>query len=218
MFPSLQNAVGTDSPAARGRAKTRVVTGAFNVQRSTLNAQVVDKTGFKRRVVLLTGDGKGKTTSALGMVLRAAGHSLRVCVIQFIKGRRDTGEARALRLLPGVELHVCGKGFVKESAGPRFEAHREAARAGLRLAEAKLRDDTYDMVVLDEVCGAVALGLLDADQARQAVEGAAGGKIVVLTGRDACPALIEAADTVSRVESVKHGMDSGLPACRGVEW
>lgn len=171
-----------------------------------------------RRVVLLTGDGKGKTTAALGMVLRAAGHGLKVCVVQFMKGRRDTGEARALPLLPGVELHVCGKGFVRQREGPVFEAHAEAARDGLRLAAGRLRDAAYGMVVLDEVCGAVACGLLDAAQVCAALDGASAGMVVVLTGRDACPELIETADTVSRIESVKHGMETGCPAQKGVEW
>lgn len=169
-------------------------------------------------MVLLTGDGKGKTTSALGMVLRAAGHGLKVCVIQFIKSRLDTGEVRALKLLPGVELHVCGKGFVRESAGVAFEAHREAAAKGLILAKEKLHDAAYGMVVMDEVCGAVDCGLLDAEQVRSVVAGASKGAVVILTGRNAGPELIEIADTVSRVDNIKHAMASGRPAQRGIEW
>ncbi len=177
-----------------------------------------DKVVARRRVILLTGDGKGKTTSALGMVLRAVGHGLKVCVVQFIKGRRDTGEARALALLPGVELHVCGRGFVREREEPVFEVHAEAARDGLRLAAARLRDVAYGMVVLDEICGAVACGLLDAAQLHDALDGASDGMVVVLTGRDASPELIEMADTASRIESIKHAMETGCPAQKGVEW
>ena len=169
------------------------------------------------RVVLITGDGKGKTTSALGMVLRAAGHGQRVCVLQFIKRRGDTGEALALARLPEAELHMCGEGFVMARAGPAFEAHARAARAGLRLAARKLSDPSYGMVVLDEVCGAVAHGLLTAQAVREAVGSAAPGMTVVLTGRSACPELTALADTVSRIECVKHGMDSGWPAQAGVE-
>ena len=101
------------------------------------------------RVILLTGDGKGKTTSALGMVLRAVGHGLRVCVVQFIKQCTDTGEAQALRLLPGVEHLVCGKGFVRECTGEAFEAHAQAARARLAQAAERLCDPACGMVVLD---------------------------------------------------------------------
>ena len=171
----------------------------------------------KNRTVLITGDGKGKTTSALGMVLRAVGHGQRVCVVQFIKSRRDTGESRALALLAGVEAHVCGEGLVLPDKGPSADDHRAAAEAGLALAAQKLADPSFGMVVLDEVCGAVALGLLSAQEVLAALKRAAPGTVIVLTGRDACRELVAAADTVSRVESVKHGMDEGWPAQKGVE-
>ncbi len=171
----------------------------------------------KNRIVLLTGDGKGKTTSALGMVLRAVGHGQRVCVLQFIKRRGDTGEARALAKLPGVEVHLCGEGFVRVKDGPVFERHARAAEAGLRLSAEKLRDPSFGMVVLDEVCGAVAHGLLSERAVCEAVAQAAPSTTLVLTGRDACPALIGLADTVSRIECVKHGMDNGWPERPGVE-
>ena len=171
----------------------------------------------KNRIVLVTGDGKGKTTAALGMVVRAAGHGMRVCVVQFIKQQRNTGESRALALLPGVELHVCGQGFVTTAAGAAFDSHAQAAREGLRLAAEKLRDPAYGMVVLDEVCGAVSCGLLKAQEVREAIQDAAPGTAVVLTGRNACPDLIGMADTVSRVECVKHGYEAGWPAQPGVE-
>jgi len=172
----------------------------------------------KNRIVVITGDGKGKTTSALGMVLRAVGHGQRACVLHFIKRRGDTGESQALAMLPGVEVHLCGEGFVLEKAGPVFERHVRAAEKGLRLAAEKLRDPAFGMVLLDEVCGAVAHGLLSADAVCAAVAGAAPSTTVVLTGRDACPALVGLADTVSLIACVKHGMESGWPAQPGVEF
>ncbi len=171
----------------------------------------------KNRIILLTGAGKGKTTSAFGMALRAAGHGQRVCILQFIKRGHDTGEARAFEKITGVEFHVCGEGFVMVKSGPVFEKHVRAAQAGLRLAALKLRDAVYGMVILDEVCGAVAHGLLSAQAVRDAVSSAVPGLTVVLTGRDACPELVALADTVSRIECVKHGMDFGWPAQEGVE-
>lgn len=171
----------------------------------------------KNRIVLITGEGKGKTTAALGMVLRAVGHGLRVCVVQFIKRRSDTGEARALAGVSGVEVHLCGEGFLRARSGPVFATHARAAGAGLRLAAQKLSDPTYGMVVLDEVCGAVAYGLLEPQAICSAIEGAAPGIVIVLTGRDACQELIDLADTVSRIACVKHGMDAGWPAQEGVE-
>jgi cob(I)alamin adenosyltransferase len=176
------------------------------------------KMASKNRVLLITGDGKGKTTAALGMALRAAGHGFQVCVMQFIKRRGDTGEARALAGVPKVELHLCGEGFVVAKAGPVFEKHARAAESGLARVAMKLSDPAYGMVVLDEVCGAVAQGLLTPQAVRAAIDGAARGKVIVLTGRDACQELIDLADTVSRIECVKHGMADGWPAQEGVEW
>ena len=171
----------------------------------------------KNRIILISGDGKGKTTSALGMVLRAVGNGMRVCIIQFIKNRSDTGEARALACLPDVETHICGQGFVWPSGGLSQDTHRQAAEAGLELASRKLRDPAFGMVILDEVCGAVSLGLLDVHAVCETVSAAAPEKVIVLTGRGACEELITLADTVSRVECVKHGMEEGRAAQLGVE-
>ena len=180
------------------------------------------------RVILLTGDGKGKTTSALGMVLRAAGHGLKATLIHFIKNRRDTGEAIALARLPEVEVLYCGRGFVRAPSPAQLARHRSAARHGLAIARERLqspepagqaiRSGEYDMVVLDEICGAVALGLLDAQDVAEAVRSAPPGKIVILTGRQAAPGLLALADTVSEIACVRHGLDAGWPAQPGVEW
>ena len=160
----------------------------------------------KPRVILLTGDGKGKTTSALGMVLRAAGHGMRVALIHFIKCDRDTGENRALARFPEVEVHFCGCGFVRNPSPAHLERHRAAVQA-----------PEPDMVVLDEICCAVSLGLLDAADVVAAVRIAPAGKIVFLTGRQAAPALVALADTVSDIACVRHGRDAGWPAQPGVE-
>ena len=171
------------------------------------------------RIILLTGDGKGKTSSALGMALRAAGHGLRVCAIQFIKQPCDTGEARALRLLPGVTLHTCGNGFVLPSdTSDAHGKHCAAAAAGLALAQAALNDPQTEMVLLDEICGAVTLGLLPLQAVLDALHTAAPGKIIILTGRAAPQALIDLADTVSIVHAQKHAFDTHRPAQPGVEF
>ncbi|MCL1920875.1 MAG: cob(I)yrinic acid a,c-diamide adenosyltransferase [Kiritimatiellaeota bacterium] len=170
------------------------------------------------RIILLTGDGKGKTTAAFGMALRAAGHGLRVCVIQFIKQSDDTGEARALRLLPGTELHVCGKGFVRQSDSDTLRgSHCAAAAAGLALAREKLADAATHVVVLDELCSVPALGLLPLQPILDCLAAAAPGKVIILTGRDASQALIDLADTVSHIHAVKHPYPT-LPAQPGVEF
>jgi len=172
-----------------------------------------------KRIILLTGDGKGKTTSALGMALRAVGHGLRVCVIQFIKQDADTGEARALRLLPGVEHHLCGKGFVFSSDAETVrEQHCASAGGGLARAREKLADPHIAMVILDEICEAVALGLLDEQDVLDCIHAAADGTIIILTGRHATPALIALADTASQIYALKHGFYANIPAQPGVEF
>ncbi len=171
-----------------------------------------------KRIILLTGNGKGKTSSAIGMVLRAVGHDMHVCLIHFIKSTTVSGETRALRHLPRVEQHICGLGFVKTLAGATFQKHVEAANECLAMARAKLLDATYHMVVLDEVCVAIALGLLAEQDIVDAVVSATPGKIVILTGRSASNGLIQLADTVSNIESVKHAFDAGGTAHAGVEF
>ena len=171
------------------------------------------------RIILLTGVGKGKTTAALGMALRAVGHGLRVCVIQFIKQSAETGEARALRLLPDIEHHLCGRGFVRSAETEDVRGrHCAAATDGLARARERLSDVQTEMVILDEICGAIALGLLPVQPVLDCLRAAADGKIIVLTGRDAPQALIDLADTVSHIHSVKHGFNAHLPARAGVEF
>ena len=173
----------------------------------------------QKRIILITGDGKGKTTSALGMVLRAAGHGLRVCVIQFVKQSADTGEARALKLLPGVEHHICGNGFVLPSDSTAQRGHHAAAaEAGLALAREKLADPKTDMLLLDEICAAVALNLLPLQPVLDALQTAPPGKTVILTGRDAPQAFIDLADTVSHIHATKHAYTANRSAQPGVEF
>lgn len=173
----------------------------------------------QNRVILLTGKGKGKTSSALGMVLRACGHGLRVSVIQFVKQSQATGEARALALLPGVEHRVCGKGFITpRDTEERRDIHCQSAAEGLALARQRLADPEVQMVVLDEICSALHLKLLGEADVLDALRGASAGKLIILTGRHASQALIAFADTVSQIEEIKHGFQIGIPAQPGIEY
>lgn len=173
----------------------------------------------QNRIILLTGNGKGKTSSALGMVLRAAGHGLRVSVLQFVKNRSDTGEARALQRLPGVEHLLCGSGFVTPSdTEEKRTLHGRSAAEGLKLARLRLSDPQIHMVVLDEICSAVNLKLLCEQEILDLLASASDGKIIILTGRNAPQALIDIADTVSSIEEVKHGLRQHIPAQPGVEY
>ena len=168
------------------------------------------------RILVITGDGKGKTTAALGMVLRAAGHGQRVCVVQFIKKDCGTGESKALEMLSGVEIHVCGDGFVFEREGDDYNHHVHCAEAAMTLLQEKITSG-FDMIVLDEVCGAVSLGLISVESVLGLMDNAPDDTVFVLTGRNAPPELIAKADTVSRIDCVKHAMDVGVPAQEGVE-
>lgn len=169
----------------------------------------------KPRVLLFTGDGKGKTTAALGMALRAVGHAMRVGVIQFIKSA-CCGEHRALERL-GVSVTRTGLGFLPTTDNPDFARHREAAEAGFKLAAEAVRDGTLDMIVLDEIVTAIAHGLLEERQVTELMQSAPGNMVIVMTGRGATESLIAIADTVSRVQCVKHGMQGGIAAQKGVE-
>ncbi len=170
------------------------------------------------RVLLFTGNGKGKTTAALGMVLRASGHGQQILVIQFIKEDPATGEIKGCRHLPGVKILQAGRGFVPHPSSPDFPGHKEAAEEGLALAAAALRSGEYHLVVLDEICVAVSKGLLDEDQVVEIVRQAPPGMCVVLTGRPLIPGLVSLADTVTEMCSLKHAFQEGCPAQEGIEF
>jgi len=174
-------------------------------------------TDRRARVLIFTGRGKGKTTAALGMALRAAGHGMRVHIIQFVKGDDDVGEVAAIRDLPGVSLEQTGLGFLPDPTSPAFAEHVRAARDGLVRAAAAIEAGEADMLILDEICFAVAKGLLDEEEVCDLIAAAGPQMCLVLTGQDAPPALIDTADTVTEMRCIKHGMDAGLPAQDGVE-
>jgi cob(I)alamin adenosyltransferase len=170
------------------------------------------------RILIFTGDGKGKTTAALGMALRAVGHSMKVSIIQFIKADSSTGEIAALRAIPGVRIVQTGCGFVPPESNPSFADHHEAAQSGLKLATREIESGEYSLVVLDEICVAVAKGLVGESDVVDVVRKAGPDTTLVLTGRGATPALIALADTVTEMKVIKHGMRSGWPAQEGVEF
>lgn len=170
------------------------------------------------RILLFTGDGKGKTTAALGMALRAAGHGMRVFIIQFIKNDPNTGERMAFALLPQVEFLQTGLGFVPAESEEAFAAHRQAARDGLKIVEERLKHNACDLIVLDEICTACDLNLITAEDVTHLVKTSPPEVIWVLTGRGAPGALIEMADTVTVMECRKHGLQTGFRTQKGVEY
>lgn len=172
----------------------------------------------ERRVLIFTGEGKGKTTAALGMALRAHGHGIPIAIIQFVKSDVKTGEFAALSRLPGVEIFVMGHGFVPPRTDPHFDEHVKAAEEGLRVASEAACSGRYGLVIMDEVCYAVARMLVPEDGVLRILREAAPGTTIVMTGRGATEGLIAAADTVSEIRCVKHGFDVGRKAQKGVEF
>jgi cob(I)alamin adenosyltransferase len=171
--------------------------------------------------LVFTGDGKGKTTAAIGLTVRAAGNKMRVFFLQFIKGQWKSGEREILRNLPGVDLEVTGRGFTIESLrNPTIpmEDHAAAAAHGWQVAQQIVRAGEYDLVVLDEVLGAVTAGLVPLDELVALVRTKPQTVHLVLTGRGAPPEVVEAADLVSEVRPIKHPFERGIKAQRGIEF
>lgn len=173
-------------------------------------------------VIVFTGNGKGKTTAAIGMAVRASGHRMRVKLIQFIKGSWKTGELEALKALaPHIEHVRTGRGFtIDRLRDPRItdEEHEAAARKGFELGVEAVRSGEYDLVVLDEILGAVKAGLVSIDQLLDLVAQKPREVHLVLTGRGAPPELIEVADLVTEMQPIKHPYARGVRAQKGVEF
>lgn len=178
----------------------------------------------KRRglTIVYTGNGKGKTTAAVGLAVRAAGNRMRVLFLQFIKGSWKSGEREILRTLaPYVDLAVTGRGFtIERLRDPRIpmEEHQDAATAGWAFAQATVARGDYDMVVLDEVLGAVKADLVPIDALLDMVRMKPTHLHLVLTGRGATQELIDLADLVSEVQPIKHPYERGIKAQRGIEF
>lgn len=177
----------------------------------------------KRRqglVVVITGYGKGKTTSAMGMALRACGHGMRVCIIQFMKGDLYAGEWDGVRKLDcAIELHATGKGFCGIQGNPYPHAeHRQNAQDAVRLAREKLLSGRYEMLILDEINNALQLKLIDLEQVLDLLDARPAQLHLILTGRDAHAQVVERADTVSEVREIKHAYRKKIEPQPGVDY
>ena len=172
---------------------------------------------FKGLIQIYTGDGKGKTTAALGLALRAAGRGLLVYFGQFLKGRQTGEIIAAERLFPFLNIAQFGrKGFVVVEEG-RAEEDASLARAGLEACRKAMLSGLYSLVVLDEVCVAVELGLLAEKDVLDFLDAKPEGVEIVLTGRGATPALLARAGLVTEMKALKHYADEGIRARMGIE-
>ncbi|MDT4822566.1 Cob(I)yrinic acid a,c-diamide adenosyltransferase [compost metagenome] len=177
-------------------------------------AQAQDEYGL---LLVHTGNGKGKSSSAFGMVARALGHGLKVGVVQFIKGGMSTGEENFFRRFPEeVSYHVMGEGYTWDTQDRQRDI--EKARQAWAVARTLLDDPQVGLVVLDELNIALKHGYLDLEEVLRDIESRPEHQHVVATGRGAPEGLIEAADTVTEMSLVKHAFKAGVKAQKGVEF
>ena len=199
-----------DAEAERHRAK-------MEKRKAVQDAEVAAKTVEKGLLIVNTGPGKGKSTAAFGLALRMLGYGGRVGVVQFIKGAWHSGEQDALaRFGDLVSWHTMGEGFTWETQDLKRDI--AAAQAAWAKAQELMTDPTISLVVLDELNIALRYDYLDVDEVVAALKARREGLHVVVTGRNARPALIEAADLVTEMGSTKHHFAAGVKAQKGIEF
>ena len=170
--------------------------------------------------IVYTGKGKGKTTAALGIALRATGYKKKICMIQFIKGSWHYGEMESSkRLEPEFEMVAIGKGFVGiiDDKSPK-EDHQEIAKEAIRISNEKIQSGKYDIVILDEINYAVNLNLISLDDVLDLIKSKPENVDLVLTGNYAKEEVIEAADLVTEMKEIKHPFQKGINAKEGIDF
>jgi cob(I)alamin adenosyltransferase len=179
-----------------------------------------EKKSKKGLLVIYTGNGKGKTTAALGMCVRAVGYNWKICIIQFVKGSWKYGELKGIkRLEPNVDLRIVGEGFVGIIDDTKdFEEHREAAKKGIKMAAEIIKSGEYRLVILDELNVALDLGLVTDEEVESLLETRPEEQHLVITGRSARDWLVEKADLVTEMTEIKHPFQKGILAQKGIDW
>lgn len=166
--------------------------------------------------ILLTGNGKGKSSSAFGMVARSLGHGQKVGIIQFIKGRMETGEQNFFTSQQGVDFHVMGDGFTWETQNR--DQDKASAQIAWEVAKKMLQDECYNLLIFDEMTYMFKYNYLDLETVIDAIKERPKMQNIVITGRGAKKQLKEAADTVSVIMDEKHAFKAGIKAQKGIEW
>ena len=199
----------TDEKAAKHKAR-------MTQRKSLVDAAVARATEERGVVIVLTGDGKGKSSSAFGTAVRAAGHGFHVGIVQFIKGTWECGERNILEKLPNVEFHVMGTGFTwetQDAAQDKLAAEQCWASCKHLLTDPKVR-----LVVFDELTYMLNYKYLDKDVIIEAINARPKDQSVIVTGRGAKKYLQDLADTFSEVKAIKHAFHAGVAAQKGIEW
>ncbi|MCE5286363.1 MAG: cob(I)yrinic acid a,c-diamide adenosyltransferase [Pelosinus sp.] len=170
-------------------------------------------------VIVHTGNGKGKTTAALGLGLRAFGQGLKVLVVQFIKGGWKYGELAAIeKLAPDFVIRQLGEGFIKGSSEDKMAEHRAAAQSALQAARDAIAAGIWQMIILDEINYAVKFGLLSVEDVLGLIDSKPPLLHLVLTGRDAADEIVASADLVTEMKEIKHPYQQGIKAQKGIEF
>jgi len=170
--------------------------------------------------IVYTGKGKGKTTAALGIALRATGYDKKICMIQFIKGSWHYGEMdSSKRLEPEFEMVTIGKGFVGiiDDKSPR-EDHEQIAKEAIKVSNEKIQSGKYDIIILDEINYAVNLGLISINDVLKLIKSKPDNLDLVLTGNHVKDEIIEIADLVTEMKEIKHPFQKGIKAKKGIDF
>lgn len=184
-------------------------------KKAVVDAAIASADQEQGLLLILTGNGKGKSSSAFGMLARALGHGMTVGVAQFIKGRSDTGEEAFFRKQDGVTWHVLGEGFTWDTQD--LERDTATAQRGWAVVQGMLQDESIDLVVLDELTYPLKFGWLDLTTVINDLNNRPPMQHVVITGRGAPKALCEVADTVTEMADTKHAFRAGIIAQKGID-
>lgn len=179
----------------------------------------MEKTGRKGLIIVHTGNGKGKTTAAMGMALRAVGHNKKILMMQFIKGSWPYGELESVKkLYPNFEIIPMGKGFIHFNKDGPSSGDREAVSNAWKDFREKMESGTFDMIILDEINYVLSYNLLGVEEVLEALRNKPADLHLVLTGRDAHPEIVDIADLVTEMKEIKHPFQKGIKAQKGIEF
>ncbi|GKS69912.1 cob(I)yrinic acid a,c-diamide adenosyltransferase [Nitrosomonas sp. PY1] len=184
-------------------------------QKQIVDAAIAKADRTQGLLLIHTGNGKGKSSAAFGMIARALGHDMRVGVAQFIKGRSDTGEEAFFRKQSAVVWHVLGEGFTWDTQD--LERDTATAQRGWAIAQEMLSDPSFDLIILDELTYPLKFGWLDTKTVIRDLKNRPPMQHVIITGRAAPDALCEVADTVTEMQDVKHAFQLGIQAQKGID-
>ena len=185
-------------------------------KKAVVDERIARATDERGVLILMKGNGKGKSSSALGTMARALGHGHRAGVVQFIKGRQETGEYLFFKDHPKVDFHVMGHGFTWETQDKQEDI--KAAQKAWEIAEKMLKSDRYDILVFDEMSYMFKYGYLEVEPVVKALLARPSMQNVIITGRTMHRALGDIADTISKIEDVEHAFRKGVKAQPGIEW